>query len=110
MRCSIRTLPFDKTYFSQLNTVSADIIARCRFFPARTEEMPEMIALNHVLIATDFSAKLRVFNLQIGRAEFAADGFLLGKLLLQTGDLCLEFCNQPVCSIQSFLQLGFLFL
>ncbi|CAN4037070.1 adenylate kinase, partial [Dysosmobacter welbionis] len=95
---------------SQLNTASAGIIAHCCFFSVRTEETPQIVALNHILIATDFSAKLRVFNLQIGCAEFAADGFVLGKLLLQTGDLRLELCNQPVCSVKSLLQFGFLFL
>ena len=94
IRCSIWTLPFDKTRFSQLNTVSADIVPHHRFFSVRAEETPQIVALNHILIATDFSAKLCVFNLQIGCAEFAADGFVLGKLLLQTVNLCLEFCNQ----------------
>ena len=103
IRCSIWTLPFDKTRFSQLNTVSAGIIARCRLFSAWTEEMPEVIALNHILIALNFSAKLCVLTFQIRRAELAANGFVLGKLLLQTGDLCLELCNQPVCRIQSLL-------
>ena len=103
-------LPFDKTHFSQLNAVSADIVPHHRFFSVRAEETPQIVALNHILIATDFSAKLRVFNLQIGCAEFAADGFALGKLLMQTIDLCLEFCNQPVCSVKSLLQFGFLFL
>ena len=53
MRCSIRTLPFDKTHFSQFNTASADIIARCHFFSSRTEELPKVIALDHVLISLD---------------------------------------------------------
>ena len=86
-------LPFDKMRFSQLNTVSADIVPHHRFFSVREEEMPQIITLNYILIATDFSAKLCVFNLQIGCAEFAANGSVLEKLLLQTSDLCLEFCN-----------------
>ena len=65
---------------------------------------------DHVLIALHFSAKLCVFTFQIRCTELAANGFVLGKLLLQTGDLFLEPCNQPVCRVQSFLQLGFLFL
>ena len=72
--------------------------------------MPEVIALNYILIALHFSAKLCVFAFQIRCAEFAANGFVLGKLLLQTGDLCLEFCNQFACRIQRLLQFGFLFL
>lgn len=56
IHCSIWTRPFDKIGFSQLNMASASIIAHCRFFSARTEEIPEMIALNYVLIALDFSA------------------------------------------------------
>ena len=110
IRGSIWTLPFGKIRFSQLNTASAGIVPHCRFFSARTEEMPEVIALDHVLIALHFSAKLCVLAFQVWCTELAANGFVLGKLLLQTGDLCLEFCSQPVCRIQSLLQLGFLFL
>ena len=96
IRCSIRTLPFDKIGFSPLNTASAGIVPHCRFFSARTEEMPEVIVLDHVLIALNFSAKLCVFTFQIRCAEFAANGFVLRKLMLQTGNLFLEPCNQPV--------------
>ena len=103
IRCSIWTLPFDKTRFSQLNTVSAGIVPHCRFFSAWTEEMPEVIALDHVLVALDFSAKLCVFTFQVRCAELAANGFVLRKLLLQANNLCLEFCNQTVCCIQSIL-------
>lgn len=108
--CLIRTLPFDKIRFSQLNTASAGIVPHCRFFSAWTEEMPEVIALDHVLVALNFSAKLCVLAFQVRCAELAANGFVLGKLLLQTGNLLLEPCNQPVCRVQSFLQFGFLFL
>ena len=62
IRCSIWTLPFDKIRFSQLNTASADIIVRCRFFSVRTEETPEVIALDYVLVALNFSAKLCVLS------------------------------------------------
>ena len=110
IRCSIWTLPFDKIRFSQLNTASANIVPHHRFFSVRMEETPQIVALNHILIATDFSVKLRVFNLQLGCAEFAVDGSVLGKLLLQTIDLRLELCSQPVCSVKSLLQFGFLFL
>lgn len=110
IRCSIWTLPFDKIGFFQFNTASTGIVAHCHFFSSRTEEMPEVIALDYVLIALHFSAKLCVFAFQIRCAELAANGFVFRKFLLQTGDLCLEFCNQPVCSVQSLLQLGFLFL
>ena len=110
IRCSIWTLPFDKIRFSQLNTTSAGIVPHCRFFSAWTEEMPEVIAPNYVFIVLNFPAKLCVFAFQIRCAEFAANGFVLRKLLLQTGNLFLEPCNQPVCRVQSFLQLGFLFL
>ena len=65
IRGSVWTLPFGKIRFSQFNTVSADIFTRCHFFSVRTEEMPEVIALNHALIALDFSAKLCVFAFQI---------------------------------------------
>ena len=88
IRCSIWALPFGKIRFSQLNTASAGIVTHCCFFSARTEEMPEVIVLDHVLIALNFSAKLCVFTFQIRCAEFAADGFVLGKLLLQTVNLC----------------------
>ena len=110
IRCSIWALPFGKIRFSQLNTASAGIVTHCCFFSARTEEMPEVIVLDHVLIALNFSAKLCVFTFQIRCSDLAANGFVLGKLLLQTGNLCLEPCNQPVCRVQSFLHLGFLFL
>ena len=63
--------------------------------------MPEVIALDHVLVALNFSAKLCVLAFQVRCAELAANGFVLGKLLLQTGNLFLEPCNQPVCRIQS---------
>ena len=108
IRCSIWTLPFDKIRFSQLNTASAGIVTHCCFFSARTEEMPEVIVLDHVLIALNFSAKLCVFAFQIRCAEFAANGFVFRKLLLQAGDFFLELCNQPVsasrvfCSLDSF--------
>lgn len=69
--------------------VSAGIIARCHFFSVRTEEMPEVIVLDHILVALNFSVKLCVFAFQVRCAELAANGFVLGKLLLQTGDLCL---------------------
>ena len=71
--------------------------------------MPEVIALDYVLVALNFPSKLCVLTLQIRCAEFAPNGFVLGKLLFQTGNLCLEFCNQPVCSVQSLLQFGLLF-
>ena len=61
IRGSIWTLPFGKIRFSQLNTASADIFTRCHFFSVRTEEMPEVIALDYVLIALNFPAKLCVF-------------------------------------------------
>lgn len=109
IRCSIWTLPFDKIRFSQFNTASAYIFTRCHFFSMRTEEMPEVIALNHVLVALHFSAKLCVLAFQVWCTELAANGFVLGKLLFQTGDLCFELCNQSVCCIQCLLQLGFLF-
>lgn len=109
IRCSIWTLPFGKIRFSQLNTASADIIARCHFFSVWTEEKPEVIALDYVLVASNFPAKLCVFTFQIRCVELAANGFVLRKFLLQTGNLFLEPCNQPVCRAQSFLQLGFLF-
>ena len=89
IRGSIWTLPFGKIRFSQFNTVSADIFTRCHFFSVQTEEMPEVIALDYVLIALNFPAKLCVFAFQIR---------------------CAELCNQPVCLIQSLLQFGFLFL
>lgn len=50
IRCSIWALPFGKIRFSQLNTASAGIVPHCRFFSAWTEEMPEVIALNYILI------------------------------------------------------------
>ena len=46
IRCSIWTLPFNKTRFSQLNTVSAGIVPHHRFFSARMEESPQIVALN----------------------------------------------------------------
>lgn len=72
--------------------------------------MPEVTALNHVLIVLNFSAKLCVFAFQIRCSELAANGFVFRKLLLQAGDFFLELCNQPVCSVKSLLQFGFLFL
>ena len=71
IRCSVWTLPFDKIGFSQLNTVSAVIVTHYRFFFAWTEEMPEVITLDHILIALHFSAKLCVFAFQIRCAVFS---------------------------------------
>ena len=110
IRGSIWTLPFDKIRFSQLNTTSAGIVSHCRFFSVRMEESPEVIVLDHVLIALNFSAKLCVFTFQIRCAELAANRLIIGNLLLQTVNLSLEFCNQFVCRIQRLLQFGFLFL
>ena len=56
IRGSIWTLPFGIIRFSQFNTASADIFTRCRFFSVRMEESPQIIALNHILIAADFPA------------------------------------------------------
>lgn len=103
-------LPFDKMRFSGSTQESASFVPRDRFFSVRMEESPQIIALNHILIATDFPAQLRIFTLQFCRTELAADRLIIGNLLLQTGDLCLEFCNQFVCRIQRLLQFGFLFL
>lgn len=64
------------------------------------EESPQIIALNHILIAADFHAQLRIFMLQFCCTELAANRLIIGNLLLQTGDLRLEFCNQFVCRIQ----------
>ncbi len=64
IRCSIWTLPFDKIRFSQLNTASAGIVPQCRFFSVRTEEMPEVIALDHVFIVLHFPAKLCILAFQ----------------------------------------------
>ena len=47
IRGSIWTLPFGKIRFSQFNTTSAGIVPHCRFFSARTEEMPEVIAVSY---------------------------------------------------------------
>ena len=58
IRGSIWTLPFGKIRFSQLNTASAGIVPHCRFFSARTEEMPEVIALDHVLIGLSIMASM----------------------------------------------------
>ena len=58
-------LPFDKIGFSQLNTASAVIVARCHFFSAWTEEMPKVIALDHILVELNFSAKLCILAFQI---------------------------------------------
>lgn len=78
IRCSIWTLPFDKICFSQLNTASADIATQHFFFSARMEKMPEMIALNHILIAADFPAQLRTFprSSVFSRSNSAARSFL----------------------------------
>ena len=76
IRCLIWTLPFDINRFSQLNTASAGIVPHCRFFSAREEEMPEVIALNYILIALHFSAKLCILAFQIRCAELAANGFV----------------------------------
>ena len=87
-------LPFDKISFSQLNTASANIVPHHRFFSVRMEETPQIVALNHILIATDFSAKLCVFNLQFCRTELAVDRLIIRNFLFQTVNLSLELCNQ----------------
>ena len=103
-------LPFDKISFSQLNTASANIVPHHRFFSVRMEETPQIVALNHILIATDFSAKLCIFTLQFCRTELAVDRLIIRNFLFQTVNLSLELCNQFVCRIQRLLQFGFLFL
>lgn len=73
IRCSIWTPPFNKIGFSQFNTVSAGIVPHCCFFSARTEEMPEVIALDCVLVALNFSWKLCVFAFQIHKERDVAE-------------------------------------
>ena len=102
-------LPFDKMRFSGSTQESASFVPRDRFFSVRMEESPQIIALNHILIAADFPAQLRIFTLQFCCTELAANRLIIGNLLLQTDNLSLEFCNQFVCRIQRLLQFGFLF-
>lgn len=103
-------LPFDKMRFSGSTQESASFVPRDRFFSVRVEETPQIIALNHVLIASDFPAKLSIFTLQLCRTELAVDRLIIRNFLFQTVNLSLEFCNQLIRRIQRLLQFGFLFL
>ena len=58
------------------------------------EETPQIVALDYVLVAADFPVKLCIPAFQIRCAELAANGFVFRKLLLQTVNFSLEFCNQ----------------
>ena len=66
-------LPFDKMLFSGSTQESASFVPRDRFFSVRMEESPQIIALNHILIAADFPAQLRIFTLQFCRTELSVD-------------------------------------
>ena len=103
-------LPLDKMRFSGSTQESASFVPRDRFFSVRTEEMPEVITLNYILIAADFPAQLRIFTLQFCRTELAVDRLIIRNFLFQTVILSLELCNQFACRIQRLLQFGFLFL
>ena len=48
------------------------------------EESPQIIALNHILIAADFPAQLRIFTLQFCRTELAVDRLIIRNFLFQT--------------------------
>lgn len=52
---------------------SASFVPRDRFFSVRMEESPQIITLNHILIAADFPAQLRIFTLQFCRTELSVD-------------------------------------
>ena len=43
-------LPFDKMLFSGSTQESASFVPRDRFFSVRTEESPQIIALNHTIV------------------------------------------------------------
>ena len=92
-------LPFDKMLFSGSTQESASFVPRDRFFSVRMEESPQIIALNHILIAADFPAQLRIFTLQFCRTELAVDRLIIRNFLFQTVNLSLELCNQFVCRI-----------
>lgn len=99
-----------KCVFSGSTQESASFVPRDRFFFVRMEESPQIIALNHILIAADFPAQLRIFTLQFCRTELAVDRLIIRNFLFQTVNLSLELCNQFACRIQRLLQFGFLFL
>ena len=66
-------LPFDKMRFSGSTQESASFVPCDRFFSVRMEESPQIITLNHILIAADFPAQLRIFTLQFCRTELSVD-------------------------------------
>ena len=99
-----------KCVFSGSTQESASFVPRDRFFSVRMEESPQIITLNHILIAADFPAQLRIFTLQFCRTELSVDRLIIRNFLFQTVNLSLELCNQFVCRIHRLLQFGFLFL
>ena len=98
-----------KCVFSGSTQESASFVPRDRFFSVRMEESPQIITLNHILIAADFPAQLRIFTLQFCRTELSVDRLIIRNFLFQTVNLSLELCNQFVCRIYRLLQFGFLF-
>lgn len=62
-----------KCVFSGSTQESASFVPRDRFFSVRMEESPQIITLNHILIAADFPAQLRIFTLQFCRTELSVD-------------------------------------
>lgn len=71
-------LPFDKMRFFRLYTGISELRPRDRFFSVRMEESPQIITLNHILIAADFPAQLRTFprSSVFSRSNSAARSFL----------------------------------
>ena len=67
-----------KCVFSGSTQESASFVPRDRFFSVRMEESPQIITLNHILIAADFPAQLRTFprSSVFSRSNSAARSFL----------------------------------
>ena len=57
MRTSFDSLPYGISCFLRLYTLSAGIVPATVFIAVGTEEIPQIIAGNHILIGTDFIAE-----------------------------------------------------
>ena len=99
---SIWTLPFGKIRFTSSTRHQRASSRIAAFFSAWTEEMPEVIALNHVFIVLNFLLRSSAFRVPVTMWSLLRTDLYSESSCFKTGDLCLEFCNQPVCRIKAF--------
>ena len=67
-------LPFDKMLFSGSTQESASFVPRDRLFSVRMEESPQIIALNHILIASVPPKDVSLVKMESSGANIASSG------------------------------------